>query len=55
MTLLEYVQHMRYNRKAYSYISDKRLDYLEQYAKTYEKDYYNFYIKYLDKLGGVYE
>lgn len=46
MTLLEYVQHIRYNRKAYEYISDKRLDYLQEYAETYEKDYYNFYIKY---------
>lgn len=52
MTLLEYVQHIRYNREAYKYISDKKLDYLEQYARQYEKDYYNFYIKYLDKLGG---
>lgn len=52
MTLLEYVQHIRYNRKDYDYISDKRLDYLEQYAETYEKEYYNFYIKYADKLGG---
>lgn len=53
MTLLEYVQHIRYNREAYGYISDKRLNYLEQYAETYEKDYYNFYIKYADKLGGI--
>lgn len=52
MTLLEYVQHIRYNRKDYDYISDKRLDYLEQYAEAYEKEYYNFYIKYADKLGG---
>lgn len=53
MTLLEYVQHIRYNREAYGYISDKRLNYLEQYAETYEKEYYNFYIKYADKLGGI--
>lgn len=52
MTLLEYIQHIRYNREAYDYISDKRLDYLEQYAETYEKEYYDFYIKYADKLGG---
>lgn len=53
MTLLEYVQHIRYNRKSYLYISDKRLDYLEQYAKIYEKEYYNFYPKYIniDKEG----
>jgi 5-methylcytosine-specific restriction endonuclease McrA len=53
MTLLEYVKHIRYNRKAYNYISDKRLDYLEEYAEMYEKDYYNFYAKYVDKLGGI--
>lgn len=47
MTLLEYVQHIRYNRNDYSYISDKRLDYLEQYAETYEKEYYD-YIKYVE-------
>ena len=52
MTLLEYIQHIRYNRKAYDYISDKRLDYLEQFAEMYEKEYYDFYIKYADKLGG---
>ena len=52
MTLLEYVQHIRYNREDYDYISDKRLDYLEQYAEMFEKEYYDFYIKYVDKLGG---
>jgi 5-methylcytosine-specific restriction endonuclease McrA len=52
MTLLEYIQHIRYNRKAYDYISNKRLNHLEQYAITYEKEYYDFYIKYADKLGG---
>ena len=52
MTLIEYVQHIRYNREDYDYISDKRLDYLEQYAEMYEKEYYDFYIKYVDKLGG---
>lgn len=53
MTLLEYIQHIRYNRQAYDYISDKRLDYLEQYAETYEKEYYNFYIKYAEELGDI--
>ena len=53
MTLLEYVQHIRYNREVYNYISDKKLDYLEQYAETYEKEYYNFYTKYVNELGGV--
>ena len=52
MTLLEYIQHIRYNREAYEYISDKRLIYLEQYAEMYEKEYYDSYIKYADKLGG---
>lgn len=52
MTLLEYVQHIRYNRKDYDYISDKRLNYLEEYAEMYEKEYYEFYTKYADKLGG---
>lgn len=53
MTLLEYVQHIRYNRKDYDYISDKRLNYLEEYAEMYEKEYYNFYVKHIDEIGGI--
>ena len=51
-TLLEYVQYIKYNRQDYDYISDKRLKYLEEYAISYEKEFYNIYIKYKDKLGG---
>ena len=52
MTLLEYVQHIRCNKEKYSYISDKRLDYLEEYAVQYEKDFYKFYKTHIDFLGG---
>ena len=51
-TLSEYVKHIKKNRQNYSYISDKRLIYLEQYAEQYEKDYYNFYPRYVKQLGG---
>ena len=44
-TLLEYVRHIKYNRQDYNYISDKRLKYLEEYAISYEKDYYDFYFR----------
>lgn len=53
MTLLEYVQHMKENKKTYGYISSKRLDYLEEYAIQYEKDYYEFYRRYIKMLGGL--
>lgn len=51
-TLSEYVQHIKENRQRYTYISDKRLIYLEQYAEQYEKDYYNFYPRYVKQFGG---
>lgn len=39
-TIIEYVRHIRNHREKYTYISNKRLDYLERYAIQYEKDYY---------------
>jgi hypothetical protein len=51
MTLSEYVKHIRRNRSTYPYLSEKRLTYLEQYAKQHENDYYNLTRKYL-KNGG---
>ena len=52
MTLLEYVQHIKENKKVYNYISDKRLAYLEEYAITYEREYYDIYVRYIKELGG---
>lgn len=52
-TLYEYVKYMKRNRYKYPYISRKRLDYLEKYAKQHEKDYYSYINKkyYLDGGG----
>jgi 5-methylcytosine-specific restriction endonuclease McrA len=41
MTLSEYVQHIFENRISYDHISDKRLEYLKNYAKFYEKEFYS--------------
>lgn len=40
MTLSEYVQHIYENRNSYEYISDKRLEYLKNFAKFYEEEFY---------------
>lgn len=49
-TLSEYVLHIKKEKEknGYKYISAKRLDYLEEYAKTYERDYYDYTKKLLD-------
>lgn len=41
MTLSEYVQHIFNNRPLYEHITNKRLEYLKNYAKFYEKDFYS--------------
>jgi 5-methylcytosine-specific restriction endonuclease McrA len=41
MTLSEYVNHMKKNRKDYIYISDIRLEYLRIFSKNYEKEFYS--------------
>lgn len=40
MTLSEYVRHMISNRELYDYISNKRLEYLKNFAKFYEEEFY---------------
>lgn len=40
MTLSEYVRHMISNRPLYDYISNKRLEYLKNFAKFYEEEFY---------------
>lgn len=40
MMLSEYVQHIYDHRDEYSYISDKRLEYLSNFAKFYEEDFF---------------
>lgn len=54
MSLLEYVQHMKENKERYLYMSHKRLTHLEEFAIHYEKEYYGFYIKHIETLGGYY-
>lgn len=51
-TLTEYVAYIKKNRHKYMYLSDKRIDFLEAYAEHYEREYYNFYVKYVNQLGG---
>lgn len=41
MTLSEYVQHIFDNRQSYRYISNKRLEYLKEFAKLYEEEFYS--------------
>ena len=40
MTLSEYVKHILEDREIYNYISNKRLEYLKNFAKFYEEDFY---------------
>lgn len=40
MTLSEYVRHILKNREMYEYISDKRLEYLKNFSKFYEEEFY---------------
>lgn len=40
MTLSEYVRHIIRNREFYEYISNKRLEYLKNFAKYYEEEFY---------------
>lgn len=40
-TLSEYVQHIIKHRQEYKYISDKRLEYLINFAKFYEEEFYS--------------
>ena len=40
-TLSEYVKHILKNRDNYYYITDKRLEYLKNYAKYYEDAFYS--------------
>lgn len=49
-TLYEYIQYIRRHREQYTYLFDKRLDYLEEYAKRFEKEYFGFYVKYADRF-----
>lgn len=41
MKLSEYVKHILDNREKYEYITDKRLDYLKNFAKFYEEEFYS--------------
>lgn len=41
MTLSEYVSHIQGNRDKYQYISEKRLEYLANFAKMYEDDFFS--------------
>lgn len=41
MTLSQYVKHMWKNREKYSYITDKRMSYLKNFAQYYEEDFYS--------------
>jgi 5-methylcytosine-specific restriction endonuclease McrA len=40
MTLSEYVKHVFDNREHYDYITDRQLDYLMKFAKSYEERFY---------------
>lgn len=41
MTLSEYVRHIINNRESYEHISNKRLEYLKNFAKFYEEEFYS--------------
>ena len=44
MKLSEYVNHIFKNREKYDYITDKRLEYLKNFAKFYEEDFYSKFV-----------
>ena len=44
MKLSEYVNHIINNREKYDYITDKRLEYLKNFAKYYEEEFYDKYV-----------
>lgn len=41
MKLSEYVKHIYENREDYAYITNKRLEYLKNFAKYYEEEFYS--------------
>ena len=41
MTLSEYVEYILAKRDLYDYITDKRLEYLKQFSKYYEEEFYS--------------
>lgn len=41
MKLSEYIRHIIKHREKYDYITNKRLEYLKNFAKHYEEDFYN--------------
>ena len=41
-TLSEYAEYISNNREQYPYISDKRLIYLKEFAKSYEEEFFSF-------------
>ena len=44
MKLSEYVKHIFENREKYDYITDKRLEYLKNFAKYYEEEFYSKFV-----------
>ena len=44
MKLSEYVKHIIENREQYAYITNKRLEYLKNFAKYYEEEFYGKYV-----------
>ena len=44
MKLSEYVKHIIENREQYAYITNKRLEYLKNFAKYYEEEFYDKYV-----------
>ena len=44
MKLSEYVKHIIENREQYAYITNKRLEYLKNFAKYYEEEVYGKYV-----------
>lgn len=44
MKLSEYVKHIFENREKYDYITDKRLEYLRNFAKYYEEEFYSKFV-----------
>ena len=44
MKLSEYIKHIFENREKYDYITDKRLEYLKNFAKYYEEEFYSKFV-----------
>lgn len=53
--LSEYVRHIDNNRRNYSYLKNKQIKYLREFAHYYEREFYrNIYLESLQKKGNVY-